>query len=117
MECAYKNKEDQAASSRRYYARNRTKVIAAASEARRRLRKSNRLLVGRHLSKNHCVDCGERDPIVLEFDHVRGVKKDNISNMVGKGVSTEIIVAEIAKCEVRCANCHRRATAMRRMAA
>lgn len=51
-----------------------------------------------------CVDCGYREhPAALDFDHVRGVKVGNLSAM------TDIrkVQAEIAKCEVRCANCHR----------
>jgi hypothetical protein len=55
------------------------------------------------------VDCGESDPIVLEFDHVRGVKRGEISRLKTM-VSLETLAEEIAKCDVRCANCHRRKT-------
>jgi ferredoxin len=65
-----------------------------------------------YLKQHPCVDCGESDPVVLEFDHVRGKKEYNISYMI-KAVSLDKIVAEIEKCEVRCANCHRRVTAAR----
>lgn len=58
-----------------------------------------------------CIDCGEPDPIVLEFDHMDGTnKEDNISAMVNGGCSPARIIAEIEKCDVRCANCHRRRT-------
>lgn len=57
-----------------------------------------------------CVDCGEGDPIVLEFDHITDDKTSGISDLVGTGVSLDILIAEIAKCVVRCANCHRRKT-------
>lgn len=61
--------------------------------------------------RNHpCVDCQEADVRVLEFDHVRGKKDANVSLMAAKGFSWQRIEAEIAKCEVRCANCHRRRT-------
>lgn len=60
-------------------------------------------------SNNPCVDCGESDPIVLEFDHFRD-KTYTISQMsMHSGLSN--IKKEIAKCEIRCANCHRRKTA------
>lgn len=60
---------------------------------------------------NPCVDCGEDDPVVLEFDHVRGDKAGSISLMIHNGVSLETLIIEINKCQVRCANCHRRKTA------
>lgn len=65
------------------------------------------------LKKNGCVDCGENDPIVLDFDHLRD-KTDGISRMLRNHCSWEEIESEIAKCEVRCANCHRRKTARER---
>jgi hypothetical protein len=55
------------------------------------------------------VDCGESDPIVLDFDHVCGTKILEISRMI-RGYAWAAIWAEIQKCEVRCANCHRRKT-------
>jgi len=66
-------------------------------------------LIG-YLTQHSCVDCPEKDMLVLEFDHVRGKKKYNISNMISRGLSIKIVEKEIAKCEVRCANCHRRKT-------
>lgn len=60
-----------------------------------------------------CADCGENDPIVLDFDHVRGEKSFDIGHALGaKGWST--LLKEIEKCDVVCANCHRRRTALRR---
>ena len=70
--------------------------------------------VAQHLQTHACIDCGEADPIVLEFDHVRGEKVEDVSRMVASGRSWAKIEAEIAKCEVRCANCHRRVTNARR---
>lgn len=61
--------------------------------------------------KTHpCVDCWENDPRVLEFDHVRGVKTAAISRLCNEGVKLERLQEEINKCDVRCANCHRRRT-------
>ena len=64
-----------------------------------------------YLFRHPCVDCGENDPIVLEFDHVKGVKSYNICHMISKLAPIEAVKIEIEKCEVRCANCHRRKTA------
>lgn len=70
---------------------------------------SNRQFIIDYLKTHPCVDCGEPDTIVLEFDHL-GAKLANVSKLM-QSRSLEIIVAEIKKCEVRCANCHRRKTA------
>lgn len=63
-----------------------------------------------HLLTHPCVDCGEADPVVLDFDHQRD-KIIGIAELLRRHVRWEIVAAEIAKCEVRCANCHRRRTA------
>lgn len=69
--------------------------------------------VHEYLLSHPCVDCGEPDPVVLEFDHVRGDKKANVKRMLAGTYSLDSVFTEIAKCEVRCANCHRRITAKR----
>lgn len=60
---------------------------------------------------NPCVDCGETDPRVLDFDHINN-KKVNISTLLRKEYSWDSILEEAAKCQVRCANCHRRKTSI-----
>lgn len=65
------------------------------------------------LKTNPCNDCGESDPIVLEFDHINPEEKSyNLSELVRDAVSLAKIDDEIAKCIVLCANCHRRRTAI-----
>ncbi|MCW8141499.1 MAG: hypothetical protein KIT58_21560 [Planctomycetota bacterium] len=64
-----------------------------------------------HLAAHPCVDCGEADPVVLDFDHVRGEKASEVSGLVRRRLSLDVVAAEIAKCDVRCGNCHRRKTA------
>lgn len=93
--------------------RRRTKDqndLYLANEKRRRDSVTKKIF--EYLLEHPCVDCGERDPLVLEFDHVRGDKIGDISGMAFKR-SWEIIELEISKCEVRCANCHRRITRKR----
>ena len=58
------------------------------------------------------MDCGERDRLVLEFDHV-ATKREKVTTLAWFGCSLDLIDAEIKQCEIRCANCHRRITAMR----
>lgn len=76
---------------------------------RKAFAKRNRDFVFDYLSQHPCVDCGQTDPIVLEFDHISD-KEKAISNVIHRW-SLDHIVSEIEKCEVRCANCHRRKTA------
>jgi hypothetical protein len=68
--------------------------------------------------KRHpCADCGgEFPPYLMDFDHVSGDKLDDICGMRMRTVSREAIRAEIEKCEVVCANCHRARTHARRLA-
>lgn len=59
-----------------------------------------------------CMDCGVSYPAhVMDLDHVRGEKVGNLSKMALKTPDT--ILAEIAKCDVVCANCHRERTQQR----
>jgi hypothetical protein len=57
------------------------------------------------LQRAGCTDCGEQDPVVLEFDH-RADKREAVVRLAC-GCSLETLRQEIAKCDVRCANCHR----------
>lgn len=59
------------------------------------------------------MDCGETDPIVLEFDHINNDKLDNVCALATSAVALERLKNEIEKCEVVCSNCHRRRTAKR----
>jgi len=55
-----------------------------------------------------CKDCGKiYPPCVMDFDHVRGQKRAAIAVLVARCVSLETLLAEILKCDLRCANCHR----------
>lgn len=105
-------------------------------EARARRREIARRYVFDLRSRSCCADCGLSDPDVFEFDHV-GPKRANVADLVSGGYSLQAIQRdfdhvnrkrasvlnlvwwehsiasieqEIAECEVRCANCHRRRT-------
>lgn len=62
------------------------------------------------LMKAKCIDCGITDPVVLEFDHRdASVKYRDISLLSNQG-SIELLKVEVEKCDIVCANCHRRRT-------
>lgn len=73
----------------------------------------NRLGVYEYLEKHPCVDCGEKNIILLDFDHIGGNKKYEISRMIRTSYAWKTIMEEISKCEVVCSNCHRLRTAQR----
>ena len=101
----------RAAYAQAHYAANRQLYIDRARRRKRIVGKQRVAYLMEFLSAHPCVDCGEGDPIVLEFDHV-GDKAFTI----GEGLrdrNWESVLAEIAKCDVVCANCHRRRTARR----
>jgi hypothetical protein len=65
------------------------------------------------LNRSACVDCGVADPVVLEFDH-RGAKRGKVTALAWDEYSLRVISHEVEHCEIRCANCHRRRTAIER---
>ena len=97
---------------REYFRRRGDKHRAQSASARRSRVAAARRFIRHFLAEHPCVDCGDGDPRVLDFDHV-GEKRGQISRMVWN-VSLATLVAEMAECEIRCCNCHRRATASRR---
>jgi hypothetical protein len=90
---------------RGHYQRNKSVYIAKAWIWTSARRTENALKVISYFRDHPCVDCGESDPVVLQFDHVRG-KTRELSDMLSSGSSWDRISREIEKCEVRCANCH-----------
>ena len=104
-------KECQKGPKNAWYARNASQHKKNTSRTRDAAIKQARAYMLNYLLIHSCVDCGETDPYVLEFDHVRGVKDKPLSEAVRAGWSLERIKKEIDKCDVRCSNCHKRKTA------
>lgn len=105
--CKVCQREINAAQRRKHLERNRALSRDAAARALLR----NRQYAWEYLKTHPCVDCGEADVLVLEFDHKRGKKEFAIAVGIVKKYSIGRLAAEIDKCDVRCANCHRRRTA------
>ncbi len=94
---------------REHYLANKQRYVDNAARRRRQVALDRLEFLFGYFRDHPCVDCGETDPLVLDFDHL-GDKLFNVTHGI-KDRSWEALLAEIAKCEVRCANCHRRRTA------
>jgi len=102
----------RSAYGKEHYAANRSRYIEQARVQKQRLRLERTTYLLAFFRTHPCVDCGEQDPVVLEFDHLR-----DKSFAIGPALTTrnwQSILDEIEKCEVVCSNCHRRRTARRR---
>ena len=99
--------------SRYYYSNNSDTHRLNVSKRNKKIYENIRLFIVNHLLNNPCVDCGESDIRTLHFDHIDPKDKlDDISNMVRRRIKKEVILKEIEKCEVRCANCHAKRTSV-----
>jgi hypothetical protein len=96
---------------KQHYQQNPEYYAEKAKRTKLRLKRANHVRLLAYFAEHPCVDCGETDPVVLQFDHVRGTKEACVGKLVRDGRRWELIEAEIEKCEVRCSNCHWRRTA------
>jgi hypothetical protein len=92
-----KRRED----ARRWRRENPQASLAFPQARGRRLLERAKMAAG-----GRCVDCGNDDLVVLEFDHVpgRGPKMASVTSIIR--CSWSVVLAEIAKCDLVCANCH-----------
>lgn len=95
-----------------YHYEHLERHLAQIYARKARLRAENKPKLWKYLLEHPCTDCGEVDPVVLEFDHIRD-KSSDVTRLVHTGESWQRVMREIEKCEVVCANCHRRRTYLR----
>jgi hypothetical protein len=100
-----------AAYRRQHYLNNREAYVAREVARMKRYREENRPLLLEYLKLHPCVDCGQSDPILLEFDHRDRTTKTKPVTHIALRKPWKRVLAEIAKCDVRCVVCHRRRTA------
>jgi hypothetical protein len=102
----------RSAYGKEHYAANRERYIEQ-TRVRNQKRFRDRVSFLVEYFKTHpCADCGETDPVVLDFDHLRD-KEFEIASAIHYRAWSKVL-EEIEKCEVVCSNCHRRRTARRR---
>ena len=99
----YKNKEDRLACQRRYYERNKAKVIKTTGAQRRKYR-----VEWAEFKKTlKCSKCGFAHPAAMDFHHIDPAEKESgIDRLLRNGAMAKIR-EEMKKCIVLCANCHR----------
>lgn len=103
--------EEKREYDRRYYAARspEKKLRKQQLQAERTLR--NLRTIRNYKQEKGCMDCSENDPVVLEFDHRDpATKLFAIGDARRLGWSLDKLMREIEKCDVVCANCHRRRT-------
>lgn len=89
---------------RKYYLKDPKKQINRSKRSRERLQYEFQLLK----SKLECENCGESDPRCLDFHHINPkLKLKPVRDCFFKNGKT-VAEQEINKCEVLCANCHRK---------
>jgi hypothetical protein len=100
-----------AAYRRAHYLANKPDYIRRAIAQVKDRRAENRREIFSYLEAHPCVDCGERDVLVLEFDHRDRDLKWKTVALLAMTKRWQRVRQEIEKCDVRCVNCHRRRTA------
>ena len=103
----YKDKEKRYEAIRKHYAKYPEKLAkrkVLSAKLGREYTKRNQVLRASFKARP-CADCNIQYPFyVMQFDHVKGQKAFTISQR--SQASKKILIEEIAKCEVVCANCH-----------
>jgi hypothetical protein len=100
--------------SRQWYEANRREHMANVRRRNQHARRDVQVLLAEYFAEHPCVDCGETDLRCLDFDHRDAATKEgNVGKMLGDALSWAKVLTEIEKCDVRCANCHRRVTSER----
>ena len=101
----------QRLAAQRHYWSNRPAYLRRARNAKRELRKTIHEYTRNYKKANPCVHCGESDWKCLAFHHRDPSQKlFTIGEASSKCQSLSTLIAEIAKCDVVCHNCHARLT-------
>lgn len=104
----YWNSERHKETKRRLYATNDITREATKLRSRRRAA-ALRAYFNLVKEASPCFDCGNKFPaIVMDYDHLPHFQKNKcVSVLIAERRSMKLILDEIAKCDLVCANCHR----------
>lgn len=94
---------------RTWYTNNTDLQKKRSKISKNKIRLECRVNIMLYLREHPCIDCGNPDIEVLEFDHRDPTAKEfAVSDFFNRGANWQRVLSEIEKCDVRCANCHRK---------
>ncbi len=95
-----------------YYQNNSEVVKKNTAPRRKRQIKENRKFVWDYINSHDCLECGEPNPMLLEFAHRDPSNKSfNMASGTSRGLCVKTLQAEMDKCDLLCVKCHRLKTA------
>ena len=95
---------DQKRARKNYHLKYKKKQIAG----NKRRREEKRLWLEDYKKGLCCSKCGEDRWYVLDFHHKdKNSKESSVANLLVNNRSIKVVLKEIEKCDVLCANCHR----------
>lgn len=96
-----------------HYLKYGDKYRERAKLRRARAKRNLQIKLKDYLEGKSCKNCGESDIRVLEFDHLNpATKRFGIANSITDGRKWSDILIEIEQCQILCANCHKKQTAI-----
>lgn len=103
-----KNKLKEKIYHAKWYKKNKIRVRNRIKERRKELQ----LWFKEYKKTLKCNRCPENHPACLEFHHKDRNKKEKTISFIFKrtGWGIKRVMEEISKCEILCANCHRKET-------
>jgi hypothetical protein len=99
----FKDPEKRKEYKRKWYEKNKVSEVNSVKKRKAKIKK----WFWEYKSNLSCSLCGESHPATIDFHHT-GKKENQVAQMVHGGYSIIAIKLELEKCEVLCANCHRK---------
>jgi hypothetical protein len=103
---AYQASPSGKAARKKYYEGAKGQALRRRQQA---AREESYLRIAALKAKGRCADCtGQFPPVCMDYDHRDPTEKTLcVSELISNNASWEVVEAEIAKCDLVCANCHR----------
>lgn len=100
-----------------YYGKTKNRYVATRKASKINRRREFRRIID-EFKNRPCADCRKSWPsFVMDLDHLDPKTKIfSIGAYMSRGIGIDALLAEIAKCEAVCANCHRIRTHSRSVA-